>query len=145
MIIWLHLQGMEISPDEQPAVIQALEKNHSCVPVFLDSETAEMHYNGFSNRYIPSLTSYLSNHTLIIKHPMAAIPLPPRWDKLRRGILGSVSTCKHVFRRYDLQNRTCWGYHLDPRLSSSPPPIAITTTCQLPHQDWILFTYAVSE
>ncbi|KAJ1672987.1 Trehalose-6-P synthase/phosphatase complex synthase subunit, partial [Spiromyces aspiralis] len=45
---WAGWPGVDFSPAERTEIRQLLGDN-SCVPVFLDGETAELHYNGFSN------------------------------------------------------------------------------------------------
>ena len=42
---------MEIPVEEQPTVRKRLLEEFSCLPVFMDDVTADLYYNGFSNRY----------------------------------------------------------------------------------------------
>ncbi len=47
---WIGWPGIECSPEDQKVIHDDLGAIHSCVPVFLKDEVADMHYNGFSNR-----------------------------------------------------------------------------------------------
>ncbi|KAJ1506003.1 Trehalose-6-P synthase/phosphatase complex synthase subunit [Coelomomyces lativittatus] len=55
---WIGWPGMNFSPEEQPKVREELIQQHSCVPVFLPDEVADMHYNGFSNSILWPLFHY---------------------------------------------------------------------------------------
>jgi len=41
--------GMVIPDDEQKSMTDKLWKEYSALPIYLDEDTAEKHYNGFSN------------------------------------------------------------------------------------------------
>ena len=43
-------EGLDVPADEQDAVSAQLLETHSCLPVFIDDDVADRHYNGFSNR-----------------------------------------------------------------------------------------------
>jgi len=47
---WIGWPGLQVSPEDQPIVRERLLQQHSCLPVFIDDDIADMHYNGFSNR-----------------------------------------------------------------------------------------------
>lgn len=47
---WIGWPGIDIPEGERALVQQELLEKHSCLPVFIDDEIADMHYNGFSNR-----------------------------------------------------------------------------------------------
>ncbi|CAB95998.1 alpha,alpha-trehalose-phosphate synthase [UDP-forming] [Schizosaccharomyces pombe] len=55
---WLGWCGQEIPEDEKPMIIQRLQDECSAIPVFLDDETADRHYNGFSNSILWPLFHY---------------------------------------------------------------------------------------
>ncbi|KAJ3085341.1 Trehalose-6-P synthase/phosphatase complex synthase subunit [Quaeritorhiza haematococci] len=55
---WIGWPGLEIPPTEQEQVRQQLLDQHSCVPVYLSNEVADMHYNGFSNSILWPLFHY---------------------------------------------------------------------------------------
>lgn len=48
---WIGWPGIDIPLEERALVQKELLEKHSCMPVFIDDEIADMHYNGFSNRY----------------------------------------------------------------------------------------------
>lgn len=54
---WFGWTGLEISEDEQQEVQKLLAKQDA-VPIFLNKELADNHYNGFSSEY-PVLMLYL--------------------------------------------------------------------------------------
>jgi trehalose-6-phosphate synthase len=47
---WIGWPGINIPEQDRALVTKELMENHSCLPVFIDDEIADMHYNGFSNR-----------------------------------------------------------------------------------------------
>lgn len=81
---WYGWPGLEVPEEEIPVVKQRLKDEYGAVPVFIDDELADRHYNGFSSLFIHSLpplnaSSLLTSlpPTLIRFHPLAIIPLPP--------------------------------------------------------------------
>ncbi|CAG8455562.1 11472_t:CDS:2 [Ambispora leptoticha] len=54
---WIGWPGVNVPEDEMPKVIHELEKK-SCLPVFVDDELADRHYNGFSNSILWPLFHY---------------------------------------------------------------------------------------
>ncbi|ORX95026.1 hypothetical protein K493DRAFT_220088 [Basidiobolus meristosporus CBS 931.73] len=55
---WIGWPGIDIPEDEREEVRKKLLEEHSCLPVFLDDETADKHYNGFSNSILWPLFHY---------------------------------------------------------------------------------------
>lgn len=53
--IWVGWPGFEIPETEQGFVRKELNEKFSCIPVFLNKDTAERFYDGFSNRLETSL------------------------------------------------------------------------------------------
>lgn len=47
---WIGWPGIDIPEGERALVQQELLEKYSCLPVFIDDDIADMHYNGFSNR-----------------------------------------------------------------------------------------------
>lgn len=43
--------GIDVADDERSSFCETLFKEHSSIPVFIDKQTSDLHYNGFSNRY----------------------------------------------------------------------------------------------
>lgn len=54
---WYGWPGAEIADDSASRLSDALLKDHKAVPVFLDRQTAEMYYNGFSSMLSPIFPS----------------------------------------------------------------------------------------
>ncbi|KAJ1916209.1 Trehalose-6-P synthase/phosphatase complex synthase subunit [Mycoemilia scoparia] len=54
---WVGWPGLDFPMSERPQIHDLMAEN-SCVPVFLDNETAELHYNGFSNSILWPLFHY---------------------------------------------------------------------------------------
>lgn len=57
---WIGWPGLNIPEEDRALVQKELLEKHSCLPVFIDDEIADMHYNGFSNRYGSSSSCYIS-------------------------------------------------------------------------------------
>jgi trehalose-6-phosphate synthase len=49
---WIGWPGLDIPVEDRALVQKELLEKHSCMPVFIDDDIADMHYNGFSNRYV---------------------------------------------------------------------------------------------
>jgi trehalose 6-phosphate synthase len=47
---WYGWPGLEVPEDEIPAVKSRLELEYGAIPVFIDHELADRHYNGFSSQ-----------------------------------------------------------------------------------------------
>ena len=54
---WIGWPGIYIPEEDRALVQKELLEKHSCLPVFIDDDIADMHYNGFSNRYCFAGTS----------------------------------------------------------------------------------------
>lgn len=52
---WYGWPGLEVPEEEIPEVKQRLKDEYNAVPVFIDDELADRHYNGFSSPSIPFL------------------------------------------------------------------------------------------
>lgn len=89
---WYGWPGLEVPEPEIPVVKQRLKEEYGAVPVFIDDDLADRHYNGFSSEH-PSLSTDSPGlahpiegrkHSAILMtplgrlHPLAAVPLPPR-------------------------------------------------------------------
>ncbi|KAG5366929.1 Alpha,alpha-trehalose-phosphate synthase [UDP-forming] [Yarrowia sp. B02] len=55
---WFGWPGLEIPEQDKPRLINDLETMFSCVPVFMDDDLADLHYNGFSNSILWPLFHY---------------------------------------------------------------------------------------
>lgn len=47
---WYGWPGLEVPEDEIPVVKQRLKDEYGAVPVFIDDDLADRHYNGFSSK-----------------------------------------------------------------------------------------------
>lgn len=47
--VWYGWPGLEVPDDEARPMVERLKKEHNAVPVFVDDELADRHYNGFSS------------------------------------------------------------------------------------------------
>lgn len=77
---WYGWPGLEVPEPEIPEVKQRLKDEYGAVPVFIDDDLADRHYNGFSSQCSPQCcVSFimLIRGTCRRFHPLAAIPLPP--------------------------------------------------------------------
>lgn len=48
---WYGWPGLEIPEDEIPHLIARLKEEYSAVPIMLDDDLANLHYNGFSSLF----------------------------------------------------------------------------------------------
>ncbi|KAG0246702.1 glycosyltransferase family 20-domain-containing protein [Mortierella sp. GBAus27b] len=55
---WIGWPGIDIPLEERALVQKELLEKYSCMPVFIDDEIADMHYNGFSNSILWPLFHY---------------------------------------------------------------------------------------
>ncbi|RAK89492.1 alpha,alpha-trehalose-phosphate synthase 1 [Aspergillus costaricaensis CBS 115574] len=55
---WYGWPGLEVPEEEIPVVKQRLKQEYNAVPVFIDDELADRHYNGFSNSILWPLFHY---------------------------------------------------------------------------------------
>lgn len=55
---WYGWPGLEVPPDEIEPVTKRLKDEYNAVPVFIDDELADKHYNGFSNSILWPLFHY---------------------------------------------------------------------------------------
>lgn len=55
---WYGWPGLEIPEDEIPTLKQQLKEEHNAIPIMLDDELADRHYNGFSNSILWPLFHY---------------------------------------------------------------------------------------
>jgi trehalose 6-phosphate synthase len=55
---WYGWPGLEVPEDEIPTLTTQLKNEHNAVPVMLDDELADRHYNGFSNAIMWPLFHY---------------------------------------------------------------------------------------
>lgn len=51
--------GLEVPEIDKHYISETLEKEHNCIPIFLDRDTADKYYRGFSNSTIWPLFHYL--------------------------------------------------------------------------------------
>lgn len=58
---WIGWPGINIPEEDRALVQKELLEKHSCLPVFIDDEIADMHYNGFSNRLESRLLAVLDS------------------------------------------------------------------------------------
>ena len=49
--------GIDVDEVDRPSFTEILLSNYSSLPVFIDRNTSNMHYNGFSNRYLLKMPS----------------------------------------------------------------------------------------
>ncbi|KAG0262815.1 Trehalose-6-P synthase/phosphatase complex synthase subunit [Mortierella polycephala] len=55
---WIGWPGLNIPEEDRALVQRELLEKYSCMPVFIDDEIADMHYNGFSNSILWPLFHY---------------------------------------------------------------------------------------
>ncbi|KAF9973509.1 Trehalose-6-P synthase/phosphatase complex synthase subunit [Actinomortierella ambigua] len=55
---WIGWPGINFPEEDRARVQKELMEKHSCLPVFIDDDIADMHYNGFSNSILWPLFHY---------------------------------------------------------------------------------------
>ncbi|KAG5440533.1 hypothetical protein PCK2_000358 [Pneumocystis canis] len=74
--LWIGWPGVEIPKSEQDYVVSRLMKEYHAIPVFMDNELADKHYNGFSNSILWPLFHY---------HPDEIRFNEPTWDAYKEA------------------------------------------------------------
>jgi trehalose 6-phosphate synthase len=75
---WYGWPGLEVPEDEIKTLNKQLKDEYNAVPVMLDDELADRHYNGFSSERPWDATVLLRALTVRRRHHVAAVPLPSR-------------------------------------------------------------------
>ncbi|QSL64480.1 hypothetical protein MERGE_001781 [Pneumocystis wakefieldiae] len=73
---WIGWPGVEVPESEQKYVISRLQEEYNAVPVFMDNDLADRHYNGFSNSILWPLFHY---------HPDEIRFDEPTWEAYREA------------------------------------------------------------
>ncbi|KAG4304647.1 hypothetical protein PORY_002040 [Pneumocystis oryctolagi] len=74
--LWIGWPGVEVPESERKYVISKLHEEYNALPVFMDDELADRHYNGFSNSILWPLFHY---------HPDEIRFDKPTWDAYREA------------------------------------------------------------
>ncbi|KAI8902469.1 glycosyltransferase family 20-domain-containing protein [Globomyces pollinis-pini] len=98
---WIGWPGFESPQDEKDQIREELIKTHSCVPVFIKEDIADMHYNGFSNSILWPLFHY---------HPGEILFNEKHWEAYQEANAEFADTLASVIQDGDL----VWihDYHL---------------------------------
>jgi trehalose 6-phosphate synthase len=76
---WYGWPGLEVPEDEVKELEGQLREEYNAVPIMLDDELADRHYNGFSSETSPRCKVSSRDHRLICRcYHVAALSLPPR-------------------------------------------------------------------
>lgn len=80
---WYGWPGLEVPEEEIPEVKQRLKEEYGAVPVFIDDDLADRHYNGFSSqsscpnkRWMKVEACVLTSCFVDRFNSLAALPLP---------------------------------------------------------------------
>jgi len=74
---WYGWPGLEVPEKEAGPLTQRLKDEYNAVPVYIDDELADRHYNGFSSQsWQRPLILLLTNRGTRF-YPVASVPLPP--------------------------------------------------------------------
>lgn len=81
---WYGWPGLEVPEEEVPVMQKRLKDEYGAIPVMIDDELADRHYNGFSSEFwaIFLWSSLLTSCVLRRFYPLAAVPLSSRRDYL---------------------------------------------------------------
>lgn len=77
---WYGWPGLEVPEAEVAGLKDQLKSEYNAVPIMLDDELADRHYNGFSSEYSCKKTAVRPARLTQAhrRHHVAAFPLPPR-------------------------------------------------------------------
>jgi trehalose 6-phosphate synthase len=73
---WYGWPGLEIPENESDDVVKRLKDEFNAIPVFVDDELADRHYNGFSSKplHVAYVLGWLTRSRF---NYVATLPLPP--------------------------------------------------------------------
>jgi trehalose 6-phosphate synthase len=80
---WYGWPGLEVPDTEAAPLVKRLKDEYGAVPVFVEDELADRHYNGFSSMPATFCESEVIANFLCRLNPLAAFPLPPRRNHFR--------------------------------------------------------------
>ncbi len=72
---WYGWPGLEVPEDEAGRLTTRLKDEYNAIPVYIDDDLADRHYNGFSSELVPPSTSSVQTLTLLRLDPLALVPL----------------------------------------------------------------------
>ena len=94
---WYGWPGLEVPENESEDLVKRLKDEFNAIPVFVDDELADRHYNGFSSK--SPLFGYYWNWLIRPRFDyVAALPLPSRRDHVRRVILECLRRSQPAIR-----------------------------------------------
>ena len=74
---WYGWPGLEVPDAEAGPLVKRLHDEYGAVPVFIDDELSDRHYNGFSSEHpLQVFIAYADTRRRF--DPLAPLPLPPR-------------------------------------------------------------------
>ena len=76
---WYGWPGLEVPDVEAKPLVKRLKDEYGAVPVFVDDELADKHYNGFSSMY-SQLAIFAGTDDISRFYPMASLSLSSRRD-----------------------------------------------------------------
>lgn len=109
---WYGWPGLEVPEAEAGPMVQRLKDEYGAVPVFVDDELADRHYNGFSSMAL--LTGRIFNYanTLGRLYPMAPLPLSPRRNNVRRVSMDCIQGSQPSLREDNGERCTRWRFNM---------------------------------
>jgi hypothetical protein len=79
---WYGWPGLEVPDAEAAPLVKRLKDEYGAVPVFVEDELADRHYNGFSSMPTSSHEREVMANFMCRLHPLATLPLPSRRNYL---------------------------------------------------------------
>jgi hypothetical protein len=96
---WYGWPGLEVPPTEIEPLKKKLKDKYGAIPVMLDDDLADKHYNGFSS------TTLLQAYLLPVKrcrlHSLATLSLSPGRDYFQRGGMDCLHRSQSTFCKID--------------------------------------------
>lgn len=88
---WYGWPGLEVPDAERGPLVKQLQDEHDAVPIFVDNDLADRHYNGFSSAFPLFISKTVSKSLIVLRlYFVAPLPLPPWRDYIRRVTLGCI-------------------------------------------------------
>lgn len=113
---WYGWPGLEVPASEQQNLAAQLQKDEGAIPIFIDDELADRHYNGFSSALMCYHVSLRANSVRF--HPLASFSLPSRRDHIRRVRMVSIQRSQQTLCEDSSKGCPGWRPYLGPRLPS---------------------------
>ena len=113
---WYGWPGLEVPENEAGPLKARLIEEYNAIPIFIDDELADRHYNGFSSKHAYTLRCNPLLTTIRL-YPLAPVPLSPGRDHFRRIRMECLQRGKSHVREGHCKRCPRWRPDMGSRLS----------------------------